>query len=864
MTADLREQIQTSLGGSYLLERELASGGMSRVFVAHDATLGRKVVVKVLHPELGEGLSVERFRREIKVAAQLQHPHIVPLLASGELGEGLLYYTMPLVEGASLRDRLTREGGLPIPAVVGILRDVASALGYAHRHHVVHRDIKPENILLADGGALVTDFGIAKALTAARTGEQSIDGRAPSTLTVRGTSLGTPAYMAPEQAAGDVVDHRADLYALGVIGYELLAGRPPFDGRTAQQLLAAHASTRPDPVARHRPTVPRDLAALVMQLLEKQPADRPQSAEQVLSLLEGESRPSARPAPLTLLPWVLAGAAIVTSLALFLPRGESLTNRAVVASIAAPPGHELLGAHDAAFSPDGRQLAFVAIDGQGRAAIWLRALDSSRAVRIDRTDGATWPFWSPDGKSIGYFADRQLRVIEVRGGAPRALCPSTYPSGGTWTKDGIIVYSPVLFGPLYRVPAAGGACTALTALRPSEFDHRRPSALPDGRIMFSSFRRNAVLVGDATTGKFTEIRRPGRDAQFVAPNWMLFRDDAESPVYAQRFDLRTFQLIGEPQIVVPAVATRPDAWGRFAVSPRAIVYSEAPSSGTSRMVMVDRRSMIIDSIPVPGDAFSFDVSHDGRQIAFGGTGIWLYDRVRRVAKRLKAEQVPNQGTIDPTWSPGDSLLVYRTAYAGDITLRLYHVATDRSDSLYATGRRAPMHIAWSPDGRTIGVTVRSDQVGTYEEAWMYSLGDGRVWKPFEAAGNLQWASWSPDGRWLAYQSDESGATEIYVRSASGHAAPIPVSTAGGECPRWRQDGRSLFYRAPDGAIMEVAVAAGRTIELSRPIVAVVGAPFASANRSFAVIDNGQHFLAFARGDAPVLTLSLDWQQKLSP
>src|SRR5437764_13251667 len=213
MVADLRDHSPSSLGDSYLLERELVSGGMSRVFVANDAALGRKVVVKVLHPDLGEGLSVERFKREIKVAAQLQHPHIVPLLASGELPEGLLFYTMPFVQGESVRALVMREGALPIPVVVSIIRDVASALGYAHRQGVIHRDIKPENILLSDGGALVTDFGIAKALSASRTSEQSVDGHRPSTITRRGTSLGTPAYMAPEQAAGDVVEHRAGLYA---------------------------------------------------------------------------------------------------------------------------------------------------------------------------------------------------------------------------------------------------------------------------------------------------------------------------------------------------------------------------------------------------------------------------------------------------------------------------------------------------------------------------------------------------------------------------------------------------------------------------------------------------------------------------
>lgn len=862
MGTDLRDHLQSSLGGSYMLERELGSGGMSRVFVANDASLERQVVIKVLHPDLAEGLNLERFRREIKVAAQLQHPHIVPLLASGALAEGLLYYTMPFVQGESLRDRLTREGSLPISLVVSIVRDVASALGHAHRQHVVHRDIKPENILLSDGGALVTDFGIAKALSAARGGEAILDGARPSTITRRGTSLGTPAYMAPEQAAGDDVDHRADLYALGVVAYELIAGRPPFDGRTAQQLIAAHAATPPDDVARRRPSVPPELAALVMQLLEKQPADRPQSAEEVLQALDGGT-PKRRRAAAPALAWTIAAAAMVIAavLAAFLLRGNASRVQPLVAALTAPPGQELLGANNAAFSPDGKQVAFVASDAQGRSAIWLRTLDSAQAFRVDRTDGATWPFWSPDGKSLGFFADRQLRVIDVRGGAPRALCPSTYASGGAWTRDGVIVYSPVLFGSLYRVSANGGPCTRLTTLRPGEFDHRRPAALPDGRILFSSFRANAVLVVEPSTGKITELR-PGRDAQFAAPNWIVFRDEADGPLYAQRFDLRALRMVGQATIVAARVATRPDAWARFATSPLAILHNESVALGTARLVIVDRRSAIVDSIPVPGDAFTFDLSHDEQRIAFGGSGIWIYDRVRRVTTRLASQTLPGQGNIDPAWSPGDSVLVYRTSYAGNIMLRRYHIASDSSDSLYGTGRRAPMRPTWSPEGRVVGFTLRSDDIGHYEEAWTYSLGTHQAAKVFDANGNAQSVAFSPDGRWLAYQSDESGAPEIYVRSATTHSPAIRVSTAGGEAPRWGRQGRSLYYRAPNGSIMEVATAIGRTVEVAPPVVAVVGAPFTNANRSFAALDNGQHFLAFARGDAPAFTLTVGWQERI--
>jgi tetratricopeptide (TPR) repeat protein/tRNA A-37 threonylcarbamoyl transferase component Bud32 len=277
---DLRDQLQSTLGTSYTLERELGGGGMSRVFLANENALGRKVVVKVLPPEMTQGVSVERFKREIQLAAQLQHPHIVPVHASGETG-GLPFYTMPFVDGASLRSRISKAGALPIGEVVSILREVAKALAYAHERGVVHRDIKPDNVLITGGSAVVTDFGIAKALSASRM--QAPDG----TLTQLGTSIGTPAYMAPEQAAGDPnVDARADLYSFGCMAYELLAGKPPFHGRTPQRMLAAHMGEKPQPIAEVRPDTPPLLAELVMRCLEKEPDDRPQSARDLVKVLE--------------------------------------------------------------------------------------------------------------------------------------------------------------------------------------------------------------------------------------------------------------------------------------------------------------------------------------------------------------------------------------------------------------------------------------------------------------------------------------------------------------------------------------------------------------------------------------------------
>lgn len=430
--------------------------------------------------------------------------------------------------------------------------------------------------------------------------------------------------------------------------------------------------------------------------------------------------------------------------------------------------------------------------------------------------------------------------------------------------NGTIVYAPVLFGPLYRVPASGGACTQFTTLRPGEMDHRRPSALPDGRVLFSSLRSNVALVTDLETSRITEVRRPGRDAQFVAPDRLLYFDEANGPLYTQRVDPKTLRLRGEPSILVDHVSTINGYFGRFAASRSALLFEPAPRPGSTMLVWVDRRSVVVDSLVAPTDAQTFAISGDGRRIVFTGFGMWVVDRARNVMTRLQVETASGQSTIDAMWDPGDSLISYQTRFVGVNTLRLYHLSTGTSDSLFAVARRVPLRPSWSPDGHRIAFTLRSGAVGSFEEPWIYSLDERRAWRVWEPKGNIAAPAWSPDGGWLAYESDETGAPEVYLRSLNGRDAPMRVSSAGGQVPRWRADGRALFFRAPDGSIMEVGVVQGRALGLSQPRVAVVGAPFsfAAANRSFAVSRDGQQFIAFARGDAPVYTLMLDWQDRL--
>ncbi|HET6795684.1 MAG TPA: protein kinase [Gemmatimonadales bacterium] len=892
---DIQSRLQRALGTAYVIERELGGGGMSRVFVADEAALGRKVVVKVLRPELAEALSAERFKREVRMAARLQHPHIVPLLAAGEVESGVLFYTMPFVEGESLRQRLVHEGALPIATVIRILGDVAGALAYAHKNGIVHRDVKPENILLSDGGAMVADFGIAKAISASR--DPNAPGDGASTLTTAGISLGTPAYMAPEQGLGGTVDHRADLYAVGVVGYEMLAGRAPFEGRTAQQLLAAHATLSPEPIARQRASVPPALGALVMQLLEKNPADRPQSADEVRRRLDavlagaidtrtpddladaiptvslGTAMKSAKQVTY----WAYLGAltlvGMIVAAMLSHSREKESALGPVVAALAAPAGHELRPDGGLALSSDDAKLAFTVTDRSGATALWIRRLDSLTPFRVEGTEGGSGPFWSPDGSALGFFAGGQLRVVDLRSGSPRTLCPAPRPGGGTWTPNGLIIYSPdFLSVPLFKVAATGGPCTVLTRFQGNDGVHRRPSTLPDGRhILFSSGRTGATKIFsvDVPTGDMTEVLPGAGDPQFVPPDWILYREQisAIGAIYARRLNLKTLKPKGEARVVldrVVGVRTLPS----YAASARVLVALQM-GSGARSLVWVNRRSVVVDSVPVPSAPAPFfgstsaGMAHDGRRIAFAAGGpLWLYDRSRNVATQAHTGSVPGQGILEPTWDPGDSLIAYRTLFAGALMLRVHHLDTDSSDSLFSLGHRNLRTPDWSPDGKRIAFQLSAGDSAPNDEIWIYSLLDKRATRAWETSANLSSPRWSPDGRWLAYVSDETGAPEVFLRPVSGSGVTLRVSNAGGDLPYWRADGRELYYRVPDGGIVAVGVTLGPRPVLSPPRVVLAAPPFSRTARSFEVTADGERFVGFGREDPLLFTLVTNWADRV--
>ena len=457
---DTFQRVAEALAGRYRIERELGAGGMATVYLAFDVKHHRKVAVKVLRPELAAALGGDRFTREIETAAQFQHPHVLPLLDSGE-ASGFLYYVMPYVEGESLRDRLARHGELPIHDAVKILIEITDALAYAHAHGVVHRDIKPDNVLLSGRHALVMDFGVAKALSEA-TGRRQ--------LTTAGIALGTPAYMAPEQAAADPhVDHRVDIYAVGVLGYELIAGRPPFTAGSTQEVLAAHVSQSPEPVTKWRPACPPALAEIIMKCLEKRPADRWQTADDLLAQLEPLATPSGGTTPTGMRPpaaqphraaWPRGVVAAVVLIAVgaviaVLPRSRpSVLELGRRTPVTLDPGLEL----DPALSPDGKLVAYVA-GTLGETRLLVRQVDGGTPVAVvSEPGGQRFPFWTPDGKRILYQAARGIEIVPALGGTPRLLIAASGSSllAGPVAPDGrSFLY---LSGDsLYVRPLEGGA-----------------------------------------------------------------------------------------------------------------------------------------------------------------------------------------------------------------------------------------------------------------------------------------------------------------------------------------------------------------------------------------------------------------------
>jgi Tol biopolymer transport system component/tRNA A-37 threonylcarbamoyl transferase component Bud32 len=829
---ELLSRLQSALADRYRLEREIGAGGMATVYLAEDLKHHRKVALKVLRPELAATLGPERFFREIEVAARLQHPHILALHDSGEAG-GFLYYVMPFVEGESLRDRLSRQGELPVHDAVRILAEVADALAYAHKQGVVHRDIKPENILLSGRHALVADFGVAKAVSEA-TGRQQ--------LTTAGVALGTPAYMAPEQAAADPhLDHRVDIYALGVLGYELLAGRTPFVGKTPQETLSAHVMQPPDPVTRYRATISPALEAVVMKCLAKRPADRFQGADELTAALEPLATPSggmtpAQTQPVRAVPsrpaiarrWLFPlGAATAIAIVALLasrrshPPVEVQLGRRIQATLA--PGLEIFPA----LSPDGNLLAYTA---GAESRLFVRQVEGGNAIPVARDVPGLQihPHWSPDGKQLSYSSDRGLEVVPALGGTPRLLVPGTVLAG-PWSPDGREL-SFVRGDSLFAIAAEGDKVRSIAFM--SELhscdwspDGKRIAcvsgnhwATMPGPAFFGNLAPSVVATVAATGG--TPVRVTEDSSANTSPAWqrdgtLLFLSTREGgrDVYAVRLDRA-------------GVVTAPPH--RITTGLNAI--SIAISADGSRLAYAEfHETSNVWSMPVPaGGPVSvasatpvttgnqviewFDVSPDGRWLAFDSDrdgNAHLYRMP--LDGRGEAEQL-TRGSIDQFWpaiSPDGREIAFHSFLEGH--RQVYLMPSDGGPATLVTHTdlddRTPV---WLPDGR--GLLLTTNQGTTTSELRMVIRKGAHAWGP-----PTRWrtpdcvVTWSPDGK-LAACFEERG--RLVLVAPNGDSVRVLVDPArGGQTVgfgNWASDGKAVYYMDAAAANIYSVPAAGGT------------------------------------------------------
>ena len=875
--------LAAALADRYRIERELGAGGMATVYLAQDLKHDRKVAIKVLRPELAAVIGAERFLAEIRTTANLQHPHILPLFDSG-VADSFLFYVMPLIDGESLRDRLNRGKQLPVGDAVRIASEVASALDYAHRHGVIHRDIKPENILLHDGRALVADFGIALAASKAGGGR----------MTQTGMSLGTPNYMSPEQAMGErEIGPESDVYALGAVTYEMLAGEPPFTGPTAQSIIARVMTEEPRPLATQRKSVPPEVEAAIFTALEKLPADRFTTAAEFASALlgQGDRRTVGRKSPgkpslipPSRRPAVMIGAALLLLLAgLLLGRQMARANpgatEMIRATIELGDSTAIIaqGNIRLAISPDGRRIVFAGSKGAD-AGLWVRELSQPNARWLPDTRGAFAPFFSPDGDFIGFFTAAggrvAMRVIPVGGGVVRTIVQDSVASfgGADWGDDGQIYFTNSGRG-LSRVSAGGGLITRIAAPDSStgvkEFDY--PDVLPGSKQAFlmlwkGSLGSNRVGVIDLASGEVSELA-DGSYARFLAPGHMAI-GAPDGRLMVARYDAQDRRLAETPVLMLDDVQDEiSNGTVQFAVASNGTIVYQRRTVGEVGLVWVDRAGA---GTPVDatlrGSFSSASLSPDATRIALavsvsGGGQVWVKNL------RTGAFTPISQGLADadrPVWAPDGKSVGFLATRNTHRTAWLRRA--DGSDSARSLGGISSDYdeIALPPGGRYTLFRSEGSAQGTRHLQIMENGVDSIPRLLLRSRYDNFAMTLSPNGRWLAYVSHESGIGEVYVRPFPNiDSAKFAISVAGGLEPLWRRDGGELFFRNRSGDMLAVEVDPGLHFEASAPreLFSGAGLTLQDFYRSYDVHPDGKRFLMLRGGatDAGRLSAILNWR-----
>jgi eukaryotic-like serine/threonine-protein kinase len=865
--------------GPYEILAAIGAGGMGEVYRAHDSKLGRDVALKVLPEAFARDAErMARFQREAKSLASLNHPNIASIYGLEDSG-ATHALVMELVEGPTLADRI-RSGPIPIEEALPIAKQIAEGLEYAHERGIVHRDLKPSNVkVTSDDAVKILDFGLAKTMQAETASGDAITSPTLSQMaTQAGMLLGTAAYMSPEQARGKLVDRRADIWAFGCVLYEMLTGKMAFGGGAVTDTLAAVLRAEPD-WSQLPATTPTRVRVLLQRCLQKDPKQRLQaigdariSLDEVLAGApepsSGAAAPNSMPLWRRTLPWALGFlAAAITGVAVWTlkPSPSKQVTRTV---INLPPGQRLAGLSDLvlALSADGSQLAYVATTqgaGGETQQIYLRPMDSLEANPIPGTEGAVDPFFSPDGQWLGFFAGGKMRKISVSGGAAQTLADDSTPEGATWSSQGTIVFSHgAQF--LQQVSDAGGIPQPLTHLEKGEIGNVWPQVLPGGKaVVFEGGQ--GIVAQPIETSERRNLTQGGASPRYLSSGYLIYAQAGN--LMAVPFDPQRLKVKGTAVPVVQDVMQDPaaPAPAQYSVSATgSLVYVPGSAQASqSKLVWVSRNGA---EQPLPAPARDYGqprVSPDGRRVALASGGqIWLYDLARDTLTRFTFEGGLN-GV--PAWTPDGKRIAFSSDRGG--SLNLFWQMADGSGGLerLTTSERVQAPSSWSPNGQLLSFA----EFDPRPTIWVLRLSDRKAQPFLQTTANELTPQFSPDGRWMAYVSNESGRNEIYVQPYPGPGGKWQISTDGGMEPVWNRNGRELFYRSGD-KMMAVDVTAQPSFVAGKPKMLFEGHHVSDTSVPFPEFDvspDGQRFLmlkpvAQEQAAATQINVVLNWSEEL--
>jgi|SRR5579863_271615 len=870
--------------GPYEILAPLGAGGMGEVYRARDTRLDRTVAVKILPSRLaGDAAVRERFEREAKTISSLNHSHICTVYDVGQQNE-LAYLVMEYLEGETLAARLER-GPLPLDQLLRIGIEIADALEKAHQQGVVHRDLKPGNIMLTKTGAKLLDFGLAKPTLRSDTALTTM-ATAAKPLTMEGAIVGTFLYMAPELFEGKEADVRSDLFAFGAVLYEMATGKRAFEGKTSASVIAAIMEREPAPITSMQPMTPPALERVIKTCLAKDPEERFQSAHDLKLQLQWIAEAGSQagvPAPVVArrknrerVAWIVAGALAVLAALLavgFILRAPQ-PQSPIRASISLPPQTTAPPLGFFSISPDGHRLAFVAASTGGKSQLWVRPLDSLTAQPLAGTEGAIYPFWSPDSRYIGFFAESKLKKIDASGGPAQSVCDAPEGRGGTWSSDGVIAFAPGVFTGIYRVPAIGGTPAQLTTPATPGTSDRFPSFLPDGKhVLYLSLagsgKKDVVNVVSLDSKAVTRVGEISSNAAYDPSGFLLYQRDGN--LVAQHFDTGRFTLSGDAFPVVEQIQLVTDRGNAFfCISSGGMLVYQAGGVGTkAQLTWFDRDGKQLGTLGGPGQVFSPVLSPDGKRVVAsmsGPTGkasLWMLDVARGISSRFTFTDSSDGW---PVWSPDGKEIAYSSNRAGRLEIYLKPASGVESEQPIVTGEGESMPTDWSRDGRFIAYQTQSQSTKKFD-IWILPITGDRKPFPFIAteADEVEGA-FSPDGRWFAFDSDESGRREVYVVPFPGRGGKWQVSSSGGDFPVWVANGTELDYQSLDHKWMAVEVnGKGTDFSIGATQTLLGGKPLPSGSPlGVNVTPDGKRLLmpVETEGAAVPFTLVTDWKADL--